>query len=53
MIDTTTNPFVGSLIEDTYLYCQADGKNMPDEVRGHATSLCFGEEVKMSSSRNA
>jgi hypothetical protein len=39
MIDTTANPFVESLIEDTYLYHQADGKKMPDEVKEHMQNL--------------
>jgi hypothetical protein len=33
MVETTMNPFVESLQEDSNLYCLADGKKMPDEVK--------------------
>jgi hypothetical protein len=45
MIDTTTNPFVESPIEDTCFYYQADGKKMPDEVKGDIQHLfALGEK---------
>ena len=33
MIETTMNPFAEPLLEDTNLYCLADGKKMPNEVK--------------------
>ena len=47
MIDTTMNPFGKSLIEDTNLYCLADGKKMPVEVKEDMQNLfALGEKWK-------
>ena len=41
------NPFAESLCEDTNLYCLADGKKMPDEVRNDMLNLFhLGNEWK-------
>ena len=39
MIDITMNPFFESLLEDTNLYCIADGKKMPDKVKDDMLNL--------------
>ncbi len=39
MIETAMNPFAELLLEDTNLYCLADGKNMPDGVKDDMLNL--------------
>ena len=47
MIATTMNPFAEVLLEDTNLYCLADGKKMPDDVKDDMLRLfVFGNKWK-------
>ena len=47
MIETTMNPFAEVLLEDTNLYCLADGKKMPDDVKDDMLRLfVFGNKWK-------
>lgn len=39
IIDTTMKPFVESLLEDTKLYCIADGNKTPDKVKDDMLNL--------------
>ena len=41
MIDTTMNPYSESLLEDTNLYCIADGKKMRDKIKGDMLNVFF------------
>ncbi len=47
MITATMNPFSDSLIDNTYLYCLADGKQMPEEVKHDMLNISIlGREWK-------
>ena len=47
MIETTMNPFGEILLEDDNLYCQADGKKIPDEVKDEMLRIfVFGNKWK-------
>ena len=47
MIKTTMNPFGEILLEDDNLYCLADGKKIPDEVKDEMMRIFdFGNKWK-------
>lgn len=47
MIATTMNPFADSLLDNTNLYCLADGKQMPEEVKHDMLNISIlGREWK-------
>ena len=41
MIDTTMNPYSESMLEDTNLYCIADGKKMTDKIKDDMLNVFF------------